>query len=158
MNWSAGFIPPGSNWSAKFHLSRNLKPETMLPQPSTDAPVPQHEAAIRSRRKWRAFWIVGLIAIMCGIILLLNAANIQRNKAKTTEAHNNLRSMSCALLEFDTEYGRFPDPSTISKVRGNSESLLPLGKKTSNDFFRQIIASGIRAVGNDILYRDSRHA
>jgi hypothetical protein len=111
--------------------------KTMLPQ------APPSEIAIRSRRNRRALWIVGLIAVACGICLLLNAARIQRNKASTVEAHNNLRSMSCALFEFDSEYGRFPDASTVSAVRENTGSLMRLGKDTSNDFLRQIIASEI---------------
>lgn len=51
--------------------------------------------------------------------------------------------MSCALLEFDAEYGRFPDESTASAVRENTGSPPVLGTKTSNGFFRQIIASGL---------------
>jgi hypothetical protein len=141
--------------TAGDRVAGSLKPAamTMQPQPTSDVPIPPPEAAIRSRRKWWAFWIVGLMAMTCAIGLLLNAANIQRNKANTMEAHHNLRSMSCALFEFDIEYGRFPDPSTISTVRENNESLLPLGKKASNDYFRQIIAAGI-AGAETIFYAE----
>jgi hypothetical protein len=51
--------------------------------------------------------------------------------------------MSLAFFEFDSAYGKFPDPSTIAAVRENSGSLLSLGTKTSNDFFRQLIAAEI---------------
>ena len=48
-----------------------------------------------------------------------------------------------ALAEFETEYGKFPDASTIDAVRKETETLLPFGTKTSNDYFRQLIGSGI---------------
>lgn len=118
----------------------------MLPQPPPDAPAPPPSAhAIRSRRKWRALWIVGMITVACVIGFLGNAILVQRNKAKTMEAHNNLRSLSCALLEFDHEYGRFPDASTIAMVRERTESLMPMGTRSANDFIRQMIVAEIQA-------------
>ena len=48
-----------------------------------------------------------------------------------------------ALFEFETEYGKFPDASTIDAVKKETGTILPFGTKTSNDFFRQLIGSGI---------------
>lgn len=48
-----------------------------------------------------------------------------------------------ALFEFEAEYGKFPDATTINAVREATETILPLGTKTSNDYFRQLIGSGI---------------
>ncbi|HEX7261859.1 MAG TPA: hypothetical protein VF258_08600 [Luteolibacter sp.] len=47
------------------------------------------------------------------------------------------------LCEFEAEYGKFPDATTIAAVRKKSGSTLPLGTKSSNDFFRQLLAAGI---------------
>lgn len=117
----------------------------MLPQPPPDVPTPPPSpAAIRSRRFRLGIWIVGLFSVVCVGVLLTNAILAQRNKAATSEAHDNLRSMSCALAEFDVAYGKYPDASTIAAVRENTESLLPLGTKTSNDYFRQIIAAELQ--------------
>ncbi|MEO7101687.1 MAG: hypothetical protein ABI162_20215 [Luteolibacter sp.] len=116
----------------------------MLPQPPQNFPVPPpSEHALRSRRKWRALWIVGLVSVVCVIFMLWNAFNIQRIKVATTEAHNNLRSLSCSLFEFDSRYGRYPDASTIAEVCQETGALLPSGAKTSNDFLRQLLAAGI---------------
>lgn len=57
------------------------------------------------------------------------------------------------LFEFESEYGKFPDASTIAAVKAKSGSLLPLGTKTSNDYFRQLIASGI-AQNEQFFYAD----
>ena len=63
--------------------------------------------------------------------------------APNTEASNNARQVGLALFEFETEYGKFPDASTIAELRKEMGSTLPLGTTSSNDFFRQLIASGI---------------
>jgi hypothetical protein len=117
---------------------------TTLPQPPPDAPVPPPSAvAIRSRRFRFWIWIVGLVSVACVILVLRNVILVQRNNAFTTEAHANLRAMTCAFGEFDTDYGRFPDASTITEVRDRTGSLTPLGTKTSNDFLRQLIVAEI---------------
>lgn len=100
--------------------------------------------AIRSRRFRRGIWIVGLVSVLFTGVVLRSAFLIQHNKAKTIEAHNNLRSMSSAIFEFDVAYGKYPDGSTVPMVRDNTGSLLPLGSKTSNDFLRQMIAAEIQ--------------
>jgi hypothetical protein len=60
-----------------------------------------------------------------------------------TEAISNARQIGLAMFEFESEYGKFPDETTIAAVKSNTESKLPLGTKTSNDFFRQLIASNM---------------
>lgn len=56
---------------------------------------------------------------------------------------NNLRQIGLALFEFENEYGKYPDATTIDAVRMKSGTELPLGTITSNDFFRQLIAVGL---------------
>jgi hypothetical protein len=46
-----------------------------------------------------------------------------------------------ALFEFQEEYGKFPDATTIAAVQSKTGSLLPMGTTISNDFFRQLIAA-----------------
>lgn len=60
-----------------------------------------------------------------------------------SEAVNNARQIGLALFEFETEYGRFPDATTVAAVQKETGTLLPLGTKTSNDYFRQLIGSWI---------------
>jgi hypothetical protein len=118
----------------------------MLPQPPPDveAPLPS-EPAIRSQRKWKWLLGIGIVSIMI-CLLLLAAPLFMRNRrtgCDPSETVSNARLIGLALFEFDTEYGKFPDETTISKVREATGTDLNLGTKTSNDFFRQLIGSGI---------------
>ncbi len=118
----------------------------MLPQPPPDAPAPPPSPeALRSKRWWRWTWIVGVgsIGVLVGLLLLAPLVLRSRKKSDQTEAVNNARQIGLALNEFETEYGKFPDPSTIAEVTRKTGSLLPLNTKCSNDYFRQLIASGI---------------
>lgn len=60
-----------------------------------------------------------------------------------THACNNAIGLSFALSEFKSEYGKYPDVDTIPAVKRKTGTSLSLGTKTSNDFFRQLIAAGI---------------
>ena len=69
---------------------------------------------------------------------------IRQSKCRgQTEEVNNARQIGLALYEFEAKYGKFPDATTIAAVRSKSGSALPLGTKSSNDFFRQLMAGGI---------------
>lgn len=76
-------------------------------------------------------------------------------KADQTEAISNVRQIGLALFEFETEYGKFPDTTTVAAVKGKAGTLIPLGAKSSNDFFRQLMASGI-AQSEQIFYSKNR--
>ena len=67
----------------------------------------------------------------------------QRGPHDLGRAVSNARQLGLALFEFDTEYGKFPDSSTVTAVRRNTGSTLTLPDHTSNDLFAQLIASGI---------------
>jgi hypothetical protein len=126
---------------------------TMLPQPPPNAPAPPpSKEALRSQRWWRWIWVVGLLSIVGLILLGLSAPLVLRSRKKTdqTEAVNNARQIGMALYEFEAEYGKFPDATTIAEVRKKTGSLLPLQMKTSNDFFRQLIAAGI--VQSEVIF------
>jgi len=66
-----------------------------------------------------------------------------RKKPDQTEAVSNARQIGLALFEFQEEYGQMPDVATIEKVRQKTGTDLKLGTKSSNDFFRQLMAGGI---------------
>ncbi len=88
-------------------------------------------------------WIGGVLALL--VLAGLTAPMVIRcpKKADQTEAVNNARQIGLALFEFDAEYGKFPDATTIAAVQASVPTRLNLGTKTSNDFFRQLLAGGI---------------
>lgn len=98
---------------------------------------------------------MGSIAALVGLLLLAPLVLRSPRGADQTEAVNNARQIGLALFEFETEYGRFPDATTVAAVKGKTGTLLPLGTKSSNDFFRQLLASGI-AMGEPMFYAKSR--
>jgi len=77
--------------------------------------------------------------------LLLSAPITIRSRKKPyqTEAVSNARQIGLALFEFETEFGSFPGLGTIAAVRTKTATDLDLGITSSNDYFRQLIASEI---------------
>lgn len=117
----------------------------MPAQPPPDAPAPPpSEAALRSHRWWRWIWVVGVSSVI-GLLVGLGAPLVIRSprNASLTEAVSNAKQIGLALFEFEGEYGKYPDDTTIAAVQSRTGSRLPLGTKTSNDFFRQLIASNL---------------
>jgi hypothetical protein len=106
----------------------------------------------RSTRRSRDVWIVGLLLVI-GLIAATPAILRQRVKAIETYAVSNARALGMCLFEFEREYGKFPGAATVERVKAKSGSLLLLGTNTSNDYFRQLIASGI-APSEQIFYAD----
>ena len=98
-----------------------------------------------SKRSWR--WILGWAIALILLLLLagLSAPLVLRcrKKAEQTEAVSNARQIGLALFEFEKHYGRYPDDSTAGLVREATSTSLKLGFATSNDCFRQLIASEI---------------
>jgi hypothetical protein len=125
----------------------------MLPQPPPNAPAPPpSEAALLSQRKWNRLLTVGLVSfgivVLLGLTLPLTVRS--RKKSNQVEAVNNARQIGLALFEFEAEYGKFPDATTIAAVRRKTDTSLSLGAKTSNDYFRQLIAAEI--LQNEIVF------
>lgn len=117
-------------------------------QPPPDAPAPPPiEAAILSQ--W--IWIVGSVTLVILLVLLSPVLFRVRRFEGQTEPVNNARQIGIALFEFQTEYGQFPDVSTIEVVKRSTSSDLDLGTKSSNDFFRQLMATKI-AQGEFMFY------
>jgi hypothetical protein len=83
-------------------------------------------------------FIIG-IAVIAGMTAPLVVR--QRKKADQTVAVNNARQIGIALLEYQSDYGRFPDSSTAPEITGSS----------SNARFRQLVHSGIGG-SEDMFY------
>ena len=119
----------------------------MLPQPLADTSLPSpSEEVLRSRQKW--WWIrfncvLSMILVVILVLLGLPMAFHRPRRADQTQAVSNARQIGLALVEFQSEYGSFPDFTTISAVREKTLSDLDLGTRSSNDFFRQLLASDI---------------
>lgn len=106
---------------------------------------PPSEAALRSQKWWRWILGVGIGLILFLLLVWMTTPVVIRAKKKSdlTEAVSNLRQIGLALFEFDADYGRFPDSSTAIDVKDATLTSLALGTTSSNDYFRQLIASEI---------------
>lgn len=125
-------------------MSEGVKLLAMTPQPpaSADAPLPS-EATEAAPKKWNWLTWVGIILAIGCVFWLTQPHPRYRKKADQTEAVNNARQIGLALSKFETEYGCFPDEGTISKVKAKNSTDFHLATKTSNEFFRQLIAAKI---------------
>lgn len=98
--------------------------------------------------KRRGFTLVELLVVIVIIAALagLTAPMVirQRKKADQTEAVNNARQIGLAMLDFENEYGSFPEAGLGEQINTNTGTeLAPTSVTTSNDAFKQLIASGI---------------
>jgi hypothetical protein len=82
-----------------------------------------------------------IIALLAGIAAPL----VLRSKMRPglTESLNNSRQLGLALLEFEAEYGRFPDAQTAASVTEHTGSTLAPPGTSANDHLRQLIAAGM---------------
>ncbi|MCH7227603.1 type II secretion system protein [Haloferula sp. A504] len=107
-----------------------------------------------NKTRLRGFTLVELLVVIVIIAALagLSAPMIlrQQKAAARTEAINNAKQMGLALLEFDQEFGSFPDDATAELVSDATGYQGTLTGSTSNDYFRQLIAYGIQS--EDIFY------
>ena len=87
---------------------------------------------------------ISLIAMLAGIAMPVIIA--QQKKGDRMVALVNAKSIGLALCNFEQEYGTFPSmgaDGTASQVQENNpNSGYTFGSQFSNDYFRQLIASG----------------
>lgn len=110
--------------------------------PLDEPPPPPLKINLSFQRGWWVgFAIIGLLVVAGAIAPLF----IRQSKCRDwgPAEVTSLRLIGLALFEFENQYGKYPDATTIDGVRKKSGTDLPLGTKTSNDFFRQLIAAGI---------------
>ena len=58
---------------------------------------------------------------------------------------SNLKQVGLALHDFESEYGAFPDATTAVNVKAETGTTLTLGTASSNQMFRQLIATGLKS-------------
>lgn len=97
----------------------------------------------------RGFTLVELLVVIVIIAALagLSAPMIlrQQKQAAKTEAISNAKQIGLALLEFDQEYGSYPDSDTAETVQESTGTELNLSGNSSNDYLRQLIAMGVQS-------------
>ncbi|MDB6078875.1 MAG: xcpT 2, partial [Akkermansiaceae bacterium] len=97
----------------------------------------------------QGFTLVELLVVIVIIAALagLSAPVIlkQRKAADRTEAINNIKQIGLALQEFDSEYNTFPDANTAQSVKDATGTDLNFAGTFSNDYFRQLIATGLKS-------------
>jgi len=103
-----------------------------------EAPLPRSSKFIQRR----FFYGIGILGVLL-VIALIMAPKRKAIICDVPEALSNLRQIGMALFQFQQEYGKMPDFDTPAAVRESTGSVLPMGKKTSNDFFRQLFAAGM---------------
>lgn len=108
--------------------------------------LPSSYVHSKSGLRWS---LIGIIVV--GLVAILIVKKQKDMSFDQAQSVNNIRQLGLALFEFETEYGSFPDETTIDVVKANTRTDLSLGKETSNDFFRQLIASGI-ATNESMFY------
>lgn len=113
------------------------------------------EAANKNKRSWgNAVAMTAVVILLIMVIAGLTTPMMLRCSKATdrTQAINNAKQVGLALLEFDQEFGSFPDESTAALVHAASElsPKLDLSGSSSNAMFRQLIAFGIQS--EDIFY------
>lgn len=94
----------------------------------------------------RGFTLVELLVV---IVIIASLAGLtapmvikQRKKADQTEAVSNAKQIGLALIEFETEYGSFPDTATAITVATNT-GITPNAAGKANGLFSQLVATGI---------------
>ena len=116
-----------------------------------DAPDEDPES-VPSKR----FWSLGMVVLWTVMILLAIGVSMPLFLRKScgggyrAEAIGNAKQVGLALLEFDQDFGKFPDETTVAAVMKETGSDLDLTGHSSNALFRQLIAYGIQ--GEDIFY------
>ncbi|MBC8126362.1 MAG: hypothetical protein H8M99_04345 [Gloeobacteraceae cyanobacterium ES-bin-144] len=78
---------------------------------------------------------------MIGLVIPITVTS--KKSLPLVEAMTNARQIGLALDAFEQDFGKTPDWNTIAVVKKETRSTLPLGTKTSNDYFRQLVAAGL---------------
>lgn len=104
----------------------------------------RNEPTDREWRKLLPHFVLGGLILAGTLVFIAYPLLIRRScrDFNRTQAINNLRQIGLALFEFDSEYGSFPSADTIADVREETGTDLELGDASSNQLFRQLIATG----------------
>ncbi len=86
--------------------------------------------------------LIGGISILFLILFFSFKLKGRRNQPNRSLAQSHAEDIGAELLRFETDFGRFPDSSTIAKVAKNTSPPFSLGDHSSNALFRQLLAMG----------------
>lgn len=116
----------------------------MDPQPPPDDLAAGLSKTVPRSSHWRKWMMIGgiitLIVVALGLVTPVVISCPK--KGARSQALNNAKEIGILLFNFEQDYGSFPCAATIPKVQSNNpDSNIPLGKSSSNDFFRQLIVS-----------------
>lgn len=117
----------------------------MPPEPRPDEPAPQAPLPKRTVSNRAILGALFLVIIISTALLLSLKITRNRKAANLDQAYRHLRSLSLLLYAFDEEYGSFPDASTAVDVKDSTGTPLTLGDPSSNQLFRQLLATVGRA-------------
>ncbi len=84
--------------------------------------------------------VIAIIAILAGVGVPTLISRIR--DGHRTEATMKARQVGLALFSFDGEWGSYPDDGTAEDIKEDLKTDLTLGNASSNDYFRQLIATG----------------
>lgn len=92
--------------------------------------------------------VITIIAALVGLTAPMVMKQVK--KGPFVEALGNSKQIGLALMEFEKDYGSYPDKDTLNDVKQNTESpLAQVGGTFSNDYFRQLLAAG---QGNEKMF------
>ncbi|MGB6219899.1 hypothetical protein [Haloferula sp.] len=108
--------------------------------------MPNSSPKPQKRQPKRAKGVLALTFLAIFAFVFYSFIRKQQGAANCQQAINNMRSLSLAFLEFDQEYGSFPNDETAGTViESTGTKLLALTGPYSNPYFRQLIAFGIQS-------------
>ena len=101
---------------------------------------------VETSKSWNwGMMVVGVFVVLA--LAGLSAPMVLRCPKATerTWAINNAKQVGLALLEFDQEFGSFPDETTAAMVKKSTGTDLDFSGQSSNAMFRQLIAFGVQS-------------
>jgi len=96
-----------------------------------------------------AAWIwVMLVVCMIAVVATFMVPGLTHKRNcrahELVRAINNMKQIGLGLIIFHTDYGGFPNDSTIRLVKDRfPETRIPMGTSSSNDYFHQLFAAQI---------------
>lgn len=104
------------------------------------------EEPVKPKSRWRMAVEATVVVLIITTIIGLLSPNIivcPKNRDRS-EAVSNAKCLGLAFYTFQDDYGSLPSEDTVRMVKDkHPNSTAKLGNTTSNDFFRQLIASGV---------------
>ncbi|MFM2197669.1 MAG: hypothetical protein RLZZ505_1101 [Verrucomicrobiota bacterium] len=111
-----------------------------------EPPLPPAPELLNRQPKWFKPVFYGFIvaSLLLAIAFLIAPLFIrQRGHDPWEEGFKNARQLGIVLYEFESDFGAFPDESTVSQVKAEFDTDIHLNGMSSNALFRQLFTTGI---------------